>query len=211
MASVRFVVIVLSSVALLAACGGSQNQENASADAQRSHRATDMTCGQNDANAQFGDVQRGGLVRLHKQVEDDVPANWNPDMSFYVDQVTQVTDLLGVDANGCPGVRVEADAGVFFWRVRDLEHVAKSSDALRCGQNELTADYAGLQKGTRITIEQGTPWVERLNWTTDMDAYVGQDAAVTSLSGVDEAGCPGVTLDIDDGVFFWRVRDLKQK
>lgn len=38
--------------------------------------------------------------------------------------------------------------------------------------------------------------------------YVGREATVNELSGSDGAGCPGVRVDIDDGSWFWRIRDL---
>lgn len=148
-------------------------------------------------------------MRLHEHSDDDVRPNWSPDMHFYVDQVTRVTELLGVDAEGCPGVRVEADAGVFFWRVRDLEVEAETSQATRCGQNELTADFIGLEPGMTVRVRQGSDWFGRQNWVPEMNAYVGQSSVVTARDGVDEAGCPGVSLALDDGVFFWRVRDLE--
>jgi hypothetical protein len=41
-------------------------------------------------------------------------------MQPYVGQRTAVTGLEGLDAAGCTVVRVAADQGQFFWRVRDM-------------------------------------------------------------------------------------------
>ena len=46
------------------------------------------------------------------------------------------------------------------------------------------------------------------NWDPRMGRFLGQEARVTRLSGIDGQGCPGIRLDIDGGQYFWRVRDL---
>lgn len=168
-------------------------------------------CGQSDEDADFAGLQRGSLIKLYAQDEadEDVPANWSYDMRHYLGYVTRVTELVGVDASGCPGVRVEADGGVFFWRVRDVERIEEGAEDDRCGQSEATANYMGLEPGDTVTIQDHRPWYEEQNWVSDMDEFVGSDAKIDELSGVDAAGCPGVTLDIDEGQYFWRVRDLK--
>jgi|GEM_PF-4756165 len=190
-------------------CGSSQSS-NALAQQRTSPPEPDLLrCGQSDDDAHYGDITRGTLVRLHSPVDEEVPPNWSPDMDYYRGQVTAVTEPLGVDGAGCPGVRVEADGGVFFWRVRDIERVEKDAGKDRCGQNELTADYAGLQKGDRVVIQEHRPWYGQENWVDAMDAWVGENATIQQLEGLDESGCPGVTLDVDEGQYFWRVRDLK--
>jgi len=40
-------------------------------------------------------------------------------MGACVGSETAVTSLAGEDRDGSPGVRVEADGGYWFWRVRD--------------------------------------------------------------------------------------------
>lgn len=194
----------------LGACASSKTSD-ALEDQHRSEENAEIRqCGQTDEEADFGDFTRGAIVRLHAQDEDEeVPANWSPDMEHYVGKVTRVTEALGVDASGCPGVRVEADGGVFFWRIRDLQRVEDDADNDRCGQNEATANYLDFNEGDRVIIQNHRPWYDQENWVSEMDAFVGQKAIIESHSGVDAAGCPGVTLDIDDGQYFWRVRDLK--
>ncbi|UJR79741.1 hypothetical protein [Sandaracinus amylolyticus] len=46
--------------------------------------------------------------------------NWAADMAQYVGQRTTVTQLSGLDTAGCPGIRVQADNGTFFWRLRNV-------------------------------------------------------------------------------------------
>lgn len=200
--------LVIASL-MVGACGSSKSSD-ALADQRTVPQDPELVqCGQTDENANFADITRGSLVRLHSPLDDDVAPNWSPDMDYYRGQVTAVTEPLGVDAAGCPGVRVEADGGVFFWRVRDLERIETTSSNDRCGQNELTADYAGLQQGDHVVIRAHRPWYGQENWVDAMNGWVGQKATIQSLEGLDEAGCPGVILDVDDGQYFWRVRDLK--
>ncbi len=77
-----------------------------------------------------------------------------------------------------------------------------------CGQEPETADYGDLEVGSQVAPQRhrfvgGDP-----NWDDRMARFLGRGARVTRLSGVDEAGCPGVRLDVDGGRWFWRVRDL---
>lgn len=46
--------------------------------------------------------------------------NWAPDMQPFVGQRTTVTSLEGADTAGCTVIRVAADNGSHFWRVRDM-------------------------------------------------------------------------------------------
>jgi len=46
-------------------------------------------------------------------------ANWSTDMGRWVGLATVITSFEGVDDSGCPVVRVAADGGQYFWRVRD--------------------------------------------------------------------------------------------
>lgn len=191
------------------ACGASQKQNAQDTSGERTQDPELLACDQTDEDAYFGDITRGALVRLHSPLEDEVPVNWSPDMDYYRGQVTRVTEPLGVDSAGCPGVRVEADDGVFFWRIRDVERVETQSDDDRCGQSTLTPEYRGMQKGDRVVIQEHRPWYGQENWTSAMDAWIGETATIQELEGLDEDGCPGVLLDVDEGAYFWRVRDLK--
>lgn len=166
-------------------------------------------CGQAEADADFSGVKPGSLVELQPQQADDVEQNWSPDMSLYLGSSTSVIELLGVDGQGCPGVRVEADAGVFFWRVRDLKQLdGEHADEMRCGQSELAPDYLGFVPGSRVDVQEPLGWFGDYNWITEMDVYIGRTARVVQQLGVDGAGCPGVELDVDGGRYFWRVRGL---
>lgn len=165
-------------------------------------------CGQSDGTADFNGLERGSLVRLHQQRTDDISPNWTPDMEYYVDQVTRVTDTVGVDAQGCPIINVEVDAGAFLWRVRDVEPMEATADERRCGQSDYDADYRGLQVGDKVTIGEHSDWYGYENWAPEMTDFIGREAVVEELIGVDNEGCPGAALDIDEGEFFWRVRDF---
>lgn len=206
---IRSLLLLVPAIALSGGCASSPKKSALDTEAAPARSATvAQACGQTDDNADFRGLKSGSLVRLAAHVEDDVPPNWSPDMDFYLGKVTKVDRPIGVDEQGCPGVYVEADAHVFFWRVRDLEVLDGMAAATRCGQSEWGADFLGLEPGMRVEIQQGTDWYGDRNWVDEMDAYVGQSAKMLDYSGVDEAGCPGVSLDIDEGAFFWRVRDL---
>lgn len=73
-----------------------------------------------DATVQWGPIQVGAGVVLgqHRDVNGDT--NWSAEMQPFVGQRTTITQLVGVDDQGCPVVNVDADGGRFFWRVRDM-------------------------------------------------------------------------------------------
>ncbi len=77
-----------------------------------------------------------------------------------------------------------------------------------CGQTADTADYGPVGIGTTVILGEHRPVNGDANWADEMAAFVGQQAVVTRLSGVDPIGCPGVRVDIDNGQWFWRLRDL---
>jgi hypothetical protein len=51
-------------------------------------------------------------------VQDDT--NWAPEMGNYVGQRTIITSLENMDSAGCPVVRIAADNGQFYWRIRNM-------------------------------------------------------------------------------------------
>jgi hypothetical protein len=77
-----------------------------------------------------------------------------------------------------------------------------------CGQTEDNADYGPVAVGTSVILGEHREFQGDANWAEDMAAFVGREAVVTRLSGVDPSGCPGVRVDIDNGEWFWRLRDL---
>lgn len=74
----------------------------------------------------YGSVQKGTAVVLSRHRPVGGKPNWRSDMDQYVGKITTVTSLKGMDAEGCPGVAVEADGGTYFWRIRDLGLAEKS-------------------------------------------------------------------------------------
>jgi hypothetical protein len=73
-----------------------------------------------------GALKAGSRVTLGPIDRD----NWNPNQDKYVGTTTRVLELVADrDIRGCYGVRVEADGGVYFWRVRNL-----AGEGLRSGR-----------------------------------------------------------------------------
>jgi len=77
-------------------------------------------CGLTDTTAQWGSIAMGSTVILgaHTPVHDDT--NWDDAMAAFVGQRARVIERVGVDDQGCPIVRVDADRGQFVWRIRDM-------------------------------------------------------------------------------------------
>jgi hypothetical protein len=172
-------------------------------------------CGQDAAHADYGAVTAGAVVvpQRHRYVGGD--PNWDARQGRFLGRVARVVRLSGVDASGCPGVRLDVDDGRFFWRARDLSvgaerprrELAASAGELpeACGR----AIYGPLRVGSRVVLGQHRPIDGATNFTRSMRAYVGRPARIVELAGIDDHGCPGVRVDVDSGRFFWRVRDLR--
>jgi hypothetical protein len=78
-----------------------------------------------------------------------------------------------------------------------------------CGQTAATAFYGPVQPGSQVVLGAHRPVAGDANWADAMGSYVSRTARVTELGGVDDAGCPGVRVDIDGGEWFWRIRDMQ--
>jgi len=170
-----------------------------------------------------GAVKVGSTVRLnhHRPVHGE--RHWSASMEPFVDRVARVTSLGPPDDQGCPVVRVDADRGARPWRVRDLVLLqAPGASRARAPRNSETAaipqecasdieaiDYGPIREGLRVVLGEHRAVAGDANWDPEMSPYVGRTAAVTELTGTDETGCPGVRVDVDEGRFFWRIRDLR--
>lgn len=175
-------------------------------------------CGLTDATATYGELAVGSVVTLqrHRMVRGD--DNWDPQMDRYLGRAAHVTRLSGVDEQGCPGLRVELDAGSYFWRVRDvgigtemqpLPPALEASAAFPQNCHQGTASYGAATIGATVVLGRHRPVDGDTNWAEEMDAYVGRTAHVASYGDLDTEGCPGVRVDIDGQQWFWRVRDLR--
>lgn len=87
-----------------------------------------------------------------------------------------------------------------------------------CGMSVATMTYGPIMVGSSVVLGGHTPWTgpdgiggfvtSDTNWAPDMGQYVGQRTIVTSLEGVDDAGCPVARVAIDQGGFYWRVGSM---
>jgi hypothetical protein len=192
----------------------------ATSDAEAQERPPEE-CGMTEQSAQYGGVQPGATVTLqrHRFVAGD--DNWDDQMSRWLGRAARVTRLSGVDAAGCPGVRVDVDGEQWFWRARDLgigtssqprpaARVPTSSGIPQeCNQDEDDPRYGPVVPGAEVTLGRHRMVQGDDNWADDMGPFVGRRARVVELSGLDNVGCPGVRVDIDGQQWFWRVRDLR--
>ncbi|MBK8171885.1 MAG: hypothetical protein IPK60_16260 [Sandaracinaceae bacterium] len=174
-----------------------------------------LACGQSDGTAQWGPFSVGMYVKLgvHRAVSG--VKNWNESMDTFAGSHTRVTELAGVDDVGCLGVRVSIDGGEYFWRVRDMLMLpsAEVRPPLAATSRELdlcrgTPEYGPVLVGTTVRLKRHRAYGGDDDWTDEMSTFVGHEARVVALVGVDDVGCSGVRVDVDGGEWFWRVRDL---
>jgi hypothetical protein len=79
-----------------------------------------QACGMSDESADYGPVSVGTDVVIGRHRPVDGESNWTEEMDPFVGRAGRVTELVGVDEQGCALVRVDADAGEWFWRLRDM-------------------------------------------------------------------------------------------
>src|SRR5688500_1530416 len=75
----------------------------------RAARAQDRPpeeCGMTEANAQYGGLAVGTVVTLQRHRFVGADDNWDDQMVRFLGRAARVTRLSGIDAAGCPGVRV---------------------------------------------------------------------------------------------------------
>lgn len=77
-----------------------------------------MYCGMSVAS--YGPITVGSAVTLGYHTPWSGDANWADEMARWVGARTYVTSLEGLDEVGCPVVRVQADGGQYFWRIRNM-------------------------------------------------------------------------------------------
>jgi hypothetical protein len=87
-----------------------------------------------------------------------------------------------------------------------------------CGMSTVAPVYGPITIGSSVVLGGHTPWTgpdgqggfvtADTNWAPDMGQYVGQRTIVTSLEGVDDAGCPVVRVAADSGAFYWRINSM---
>jgi hypothetical protein len=80
-------------------------------------------------------------------------------------------------------------------------------------------DETYAEVGTQVILREHKtePWhcqieaysdaVQR-NWATGMARYIGKKARITSIGRRDGAGCLCCRVDVDGGVFAWRVESM---
>jgi hypothetical protein len=78
-----------------------------------------------------------------------------------------------------------------------------------CGRDATTLGWGPIAVGTKVVLGPHTPVNGDTNWNPTMAAHVGNVATVTALSDVDTSGCPVVHVDLDRGMWSWRIRDLR--
>lgn len=108
-----------------------------------------QNCGMSDyGGADYGSAVAGASVILgrHRAVNGDT--YWASDMDMYVGRRARVLRQAGVDSQGCPCVNVDADGGVYFWRIRDFRDPGGSYDA---------ADLASYVPSAGVTSDHGRP------------------------------------------------------
>lgn len=179
-------------------------------DPQYDAQGIPQACGMSQDSVDFGSISVGTEIILGRHRAVDGNDNWVEDMEEYVGRSGRVTELFGVDGSGCPVVHVDIDGGDWFWRVRDMQlgSGGGTSASGACGMTDETVSYGAIQVGTKVRLERHSAWQGDANWAEPMGAFVGREATVTSLEGVDGAGCAVVHVDVDGGDWFWRARDL---
>lgn len=77
-----------------------------------------------------------------------------------------------------------------------------------CGRTDTTVEWGPIQLGSQVTLGRHREVSGDFNWSPEMDPFIGRQARITELVGVDDRGCAVVRIDVDNGEFYWRIRDM---
>ena len=181
-------------------------------------------CGMAAGRESYGALRAGTAVVLGRHAIWGGDANWSAGMDRFVGSIATITSFDGIDAQGCPGVRVSVDGGQWFWRIRDMQLAGGQgypppppmppppppiAIPSWCGMTAGGETYGPITIGSWVILGAHSPWNGETNWAPEMMRWVGQRAQVTRLGGLDTVGCPGVYVAADGGQYFWRIRDLR--
>lgn len=106
-------------------------------------------CGMSEGAEQYGSARVGTqvIVGRHRMIDGD--DNWAEDMEAFVGRTARITDLIGGDGQGCPGVRLDIDGGEWFWRLNALRPVGETT----------SADAYSPPPSAGVTTDHGRPSV----------------------------------------------------
>ncbi|MFZ2359208.1 MAG: hypothetical protein WA040_07665, partial [Anaerolineae bacterium] len=89
-----------------------------------------------------------------------------------------------------------------------VEPIAAAPGPQACNSSGEPGAYLPVRQGSLVLLGRQRPVNGSDGWNAGMTPYVGRQARVTALVGADNSGCPVVQVDVDQGQYWWRVRDL---
>ena len=89
-----------------------------------------------------------------------------------------------------------------------VETMAAVPGPQACNASSDASAYLPVRQGSLVLLGRQRPVNGDDGWNAGMTPYVGRQARVTGLAGADWIGCPVVQVDVDDGKYWWRVRDV---
>jgi hypothetical protein len=156
------------------------------------------------ASEDYEKVKKGDLGRFFSYAEGDLPflIVWDRDLD-----ATPSEEYLGAEFPRILSYRV------YFVEARILEIVGEaavadfSHEALEFAKAKIEEFGPGatVRLGRHLAVSAGEG---SENWNPEMEQYVGHEAKIASLEGLDEQGRPIARVDIDDGDWFWRIENM---
>jgi hypothetical protein len=89
-----------------------------------------------------------------------------------------------------------------------VEPIATAPGPQACNASSDASAYLPVRQGSQVLLGRQRPVNGDEGWNAGMTPYVGRQARVTTLAGADGRGCPVVQVDVDQGQYGWRVRDM---
>ncbi len=89
-----------------------------------------------------------------------------------------------------------------------VEPIAAVPGPQACNSSNDAGAYLPVRRGSLVLLGRQRSVNGDEGWNTGMTPYVGRQALVTALAGADGRGCPVVQVDVDQGQYGWRVRDV---
>jgi hypothetical protein len=149
-------------------------------------------------------------VGLNPLPNSDFNIKWGKAPQPLVEDLVRIAGrVTGVPTTGFSRQNIFSPEDADVYINLPVETVGASKIPSSCGQDVASASYGPIAVGTKVVLGRHTPVGGDTNWNDLMGEHVGKTALVTSLEAADTAGCPLVRVDVDQGMWSWRIRDLR--
>jgi hypothetical protein len=124
---------------------------------------------------------------------------WDSFMSEFVGKETIIIGGFRRDPFDKHVCKVSIDGGRSRWRTENMKLVSHDVGKLKVGSKVIVGSHDWILVGVAGYLR---------NWRPEKEKYVGKEAYITRLCGQDASMARTCRIDIDGGIYSWRLVSL---